>query len=124
MATDYTPIYCEGEAFTRVTSAAVTAGQALVVSGDDTVAPSSGASVAYLGVAAFDAASGAEVTVLSGGVHELAASGAIAAGELVTTAASGAVATQATPSAANAVQVIGVALKAAASNKVTVKLFR
>lgn len=121
---DYTPLFAEGEALTRVTSAAVTAGQALVVSGDDTVAASSAASSAYLGVAAFDAASGAEVTVLSGGVHELVASGSIAAGDLVTTAADGKVAAQGTPSAANAVQVIGVALKAAASNKVTVKLFR
>lgn len=124
MATDYSPIFSEGESFTRTTSGAVTAGQALVVSGDDTVDASSGASVAYIGIAAYAAASGAEVTVLSGGVHELAASGAIAAGELVTTAASGAVATQATPSAGNDIQVIGVALKAAASNKVTVKLFR
>lgn len=124
MASDYSPIFDEGEAFTRVTSGAVTAGQTLVVSGDDTVAAASGASSAYIGIAAFDAGSGAEVTVLSGGIHELAASGAITAGDLVTTAASGAVATQATPSAANDVQVIGVALKAAASNKVTVKLFR
>ena len=52
------------------------------------------------------------------------ASGAIAAGELVTTAASGAVATHDTPSAANDVQVIGVALSAAASSLVKVLLFR
>jgi hypothetical protein len=124
MATDYSPIFKPGAEFTRVTSGAVTAGQALVVSGDDTVAASSAASVAFIGIAAFAAGSGDEVTVLSGGVHELAASGAIAAGELVTTAAAGAVATQGTPTAANDVQVIGVALKAAASNKVIVKLFR
>lgn len=124
MATDYSPIFSEGESFTRVTSGSVTAGQALVVSGDDTVAASSGASAAYLGIAAFDAGSGAEVTVLSGGVHELAASGSISAGDLVITAASGAVATQGSATAANAVQVIGVALKAAANSKVTVKLFR
>ena len=77
-----------------------------------------------VGVAAFDAGSGDEVTVLRGGIHTLAASGAIAAGELVTTAASGAVATQGTPSAANDVQVIGVALSAAASSLVKVLLFR
>ncbi|HOW92897.1 MAG TPA: DUF2190 family protein [Mycolicibacterium fallax] len=123
MATDYTHIFAPGQAFTRTTSGSVTAGQALVVSGDDTVAAASGASSAYIGIAAFDAGSGAEVTVLSGGVHELAASGSISAGDLVTTAASGAVAAQGTPSAANDIQVIGVALKAAAS-KVTVKLFR
>lgn len=124
MATDYSPIFFCGDTFTRVTSAAVTAGQVLVVSGDDTVAPSSGASAAFLGIAAFDAASGAEVTVINEGVHELTSSGSISAGDLVIPAASGAVATQGSATAANAVQVLGVALKAAANNKVTVKLFR
>ena len=124
MATDYSPIFFCGDSITRVTSAAVTAGQVLIVSGDDTVAASSGASAAFLGIAGFDAASGAEVTVIDEGVHELAASGSIAAGDLVIPAASGAVATQGTASAANAVQVIGIALKAAANSKVTVKLFR
>ena len=124
MATDYSPIYTCGDTFTRTTSGAVTAGQALIVSGDATVDASSAASVAFVGIAAFAAASGAEVTVISEGIHELAASGAITAGELVTTAAAGAVAAQATPSAANDVQVIGVALTTAASSKVTVKLFR
>lgn len=120
---EYTPLVPSGP-FTSTTSAAVTAGKCLVASGDDTVAHSGGASVAFVGVAAFDAASGAKVTVLRGGIHSLDASGAIAAGELVTTAASGAVAAHGTPSASNAVQVIGVALSAAASDKVKVLLFR
>lgn len=124
MATDYAPLYKPGQSFTRVTSAAVTAGQCLVVSGVNTVAPSAAANAAYLGVAAFDAASGAEVTVLSGGVHILASSGSITAGDLVTTAAAGAVATQGAASAANDVQCIGVAMDTAASSLVTVKLFR
>lgn len=124
MATDYSPLYKPGQAFTRVTSGAVNAGDCLVVSGVDTVAQASGASAAFVGIAAFTAASGAEVTVLSGGVHILAASGTITAGDLVTTAASGAVATQGTASAANDVQCIGVALNTAASSLVTVKLFR
>ena len=124
MATDYSPLYYCGDSFTRTTSAAVTAGQALIVSGDDTVAASSGASAAFVGIAAFDAASGADVNVITEGVHELAASGSITAGDLVITAASGAVATQGSATAANAVQVIGVALRAAASSKVLVKLFR
>lgn len=124
MATDYSPVYKPGQAFSRTTSADVTAGQVLIVSGVDTVAPSSAASVAFVGVAAFTAASGSDVTVLSGGVHILGATGAIAAGELVTAATAGTVATQATPSAGNDVQVIGVALNTAASNLVTVKLFR
>lgn len=110
--------------FTSTTSATVSAGKCLVVSGDNTVAQSAAASVAFVGVAAFDAASGAKVTVLRGGVHILDSSGAIAAGELVTTAASGAVATQGAASAANDAQIIGVALAAAASNKCRVLLFR
>jgi hypothetical protein len=124
MATDYSPVYAPGAAFSVTTSGNVTAGQALIVSGDGTVAASSAASVAYVGIAAFDAASGADVTVLSGGVHILAATGAITAGELVTTATGGTVATQGAASAANDVQVIGVALTTAAASKVTVKLFR
>jgi hypothetical protein len=123
MATDYSPVYKPGQAFTRVTSGAVAAGDCLVVSGVNTVAQSAGANAAFVGIAAFAAASGAEVTVLSGGVHILAGSG-VTAGDLVTTAAAGAVATQATPSAANDVQVIGVALDTSASSLVTVKLFR
>ena len=124
MATDYSPVYAPGQSFSATTSGAVTAGQALVVSGDGTMTASSTASVAFVSIAAFDAASGADVTVLSGGVHVLASSGAITAGELVTTAASGAVATQGAASAANDVQCIGVALTTAASSKVTVLLFR
>lgn len=120
---EYTPNVPLGP-FTSTTSAAVSAGNCLVVSGDNTVAKSSAASVAFVGVAAFDAGSGDKVTVLRGGIHTLAASGAIAAGELVTTAASGAVATQATASAANDIQVIGVALSAAASSLCKVLLFR
>jgi hypothetical protein len=120
---EYTPSVPPGP-FTSTTSADVLAGKCLVVSGDNTVATSSAASVAFVGVAAFDALSGTKVTVHRGGIHVLAASGAIAAGELVTTAAAGAVATQATPSAANDVQTIGVALSAAASSLVKVLLFR
>ena len=121
MATDFAPIHDPGRAYSRTTSADVTAGQVLIVSGDDTVAPSSGASAAALGVAAFTAASGSDVTVLSGGVYELASTGTINAGDLVTSAASGVVAAF---SGTTYSTIIGIALKAAASSKVTVKLFR
>lgn len=121
MATDYSPIYADGDAITRTTSAAVSAGNVLIVSGSDTVSKSEGVSAAYLGVAAFDAASGAEVTVLSEGVHQLAASGTINAGDLVTTAASGAVAAF---SGTTYSTIIGIALSDAANSLVVVKLFR
>lgn len=119
---EYAAIFKPGEAFTRTTSAAVTGGQVLIVSGNDTVAPSSAASGAWLGVAAQDAASGDPVTVLTGGVHELAASGAIAAGARVIPAAAGAVADLG--AGTDYSQVVGIALAAASGGKVRVKLAR
>lgn len=116
---EYTPIRKPGADLPILTSAAVTGGQLVVVSGEQTVAPGSAASAAWLGVAAFDAAVGVKVTVHTGGVHELKASGAIAAGANVAAAAGGAVATA---GAATPDQVVGVALGAAANGKVVVKL--
>lgn len=117
---DYSPVFFPADKITRVTSASVTAGQLLYVSGDDTVAPTSAATAAWLGVAAFDAASGDEVVVICEGVHELAASGAIAAGANVVPAAAGAVADIGAGTAYN--EVVGVALSAAANSKVVVQL--
>lgn len=116
---EFAPLFKEGSEFTRTTSAAVTAGQVLIVSGDNTVAPSSAASAAVLGVAAFDAGSGESVTVITDAVVNLTASGAITAGASVAAAASGAVAAH---SGTNYSTIIGVALAAAADNKVLVKL--
>ena len=117
---DYAPIFFPADRFTRTTSADVTAGQLLYVSGDDTVAPTSAATGAWIGVAAFDASSGDDVVVLTEGVHQLAASGAIAAGANVIPAASGAVATIASDTTYS--HVVGVALSAAANSKVVVLL--
>ena len=50
-------------AFTSTTSASVTGGQLLRVSGSGTVGPAAAGSPEIVGVAAFDAASGARVTV-------------------------------------------------------------
>lgn len=117
---EYAPIYFPADRLPRTTSATVTKGQLLYVSGNDTVAPTSAATGAWLGVAAHDAASGAQVVVLTEGVHELAASGAIAAGARVTGAAAGAVADFA--AGTDYSQVCGIALSAAANSKVVVKL--
>lgn len=121
MAT-YSPVQFPGDSLSSTTSATVTAGQLLYVSGDNTVAPTTAATSAWIGVAAVDAASGAGVTLYTEGVHELAASGAITAGDLVIPAAAGAVATIGTVATANSVQVVGKALAAAASSKVVVLL--
>ena len=84
---DYTPVYPAGILpFTATTSASVTGGQMLAVSGDGTVAPAGAASDKVIGVAAHDAASGALVTVipLAGVVHEfVAGSGGVTAGDIV-----------------------------------------
>lgn len=110
---DYTPIH-SGLATTSTTSAAVTGGELLAVSGDDTVAKTSAATAAWLGVAGYDAASGALVTVEHGGVQELTASGAITAGAQVIAAADGKVATI---GAGTQDQVVGIARTTAADGE-------
>ncbi|ETT24875.1 phage protein [Rhodococcus aetherivorans] len=119
---DHTPIFRPGQGITRSTSAAVTGGQLVAVSGNDTVAPTTAATAAWLGVAAFDAPSGEKVTVICEGVHELTASGAIAAGARVVPAAAGAVADLG--AGTDYSQIVGIALAAAAGGKVRVKLAR
>lgn len=79
---DYTPVYDGGvNPFTATTSAAVTGGRLLAVSGAGTVAHAAADSLAVVGVAAHDAASGARVTVwpMNNCIHELLATGAITA---------------------------------------------
>jgi hypothetical protein len=106
---DYAPLYMPGDAITAVTSAAVTAGQTLIVSGNGTVGPATADSNAYVGVAAFSAGSGANVTMHGRGqVHISTASGGITAGARVNTGAAGTVA-----SAAAGVGNVGVALTTA-----------
>lgn len=108
---DYLPLFKPGQAITRQASAAITGGQVVVVTGSGTVGPSAGASAAFVGVAAFDVASGGDVTIFSGGVQRPLASGAITAGDIVITAANGRVITNAAPGAG---QQVGIALSTAA----------
>lgn len=109
---DYVALAKPGQSFGHTTSAAVTAGQVLVVSATNTVAASSAASHACVGVAEFDAASGTKVTAARGGIQLLVASGAITAGDDVEAAAAGKVATH-TDGTAD-VNIIGFALNTAA----------
>lgn len=79
---DYTPIYSGGVVpLTLTTSAAVTGGRLVAVSGAGTVAHAAADSLAVVGVAAHDAASGAKVTVwpMNNCIHELLSTGAITA---------------------------------------------
>lgn len=119
---DHTPDYLAGAAVTFLASADVSGGQLVEISGNVSVAPTSGATAAWRGIAAFDAKAGDRVTVLSGGVHTLDASGAIAAGAVVVAAADGKVA--ALGSDPDYSQVVGIAEAAATNNKVRVKLAR
>ena len=121
MAVDYTPVYdADGDPFTLTTSAAVTAGQVLVVSGSGTVGPSAGASAVAIGIAGSDAASGARVMVYPlDAVHECVAAAGITAGDGITSAASGQVTTAVVGTAAAAGTLIGIALTTATTgNKV------
>ena len=92
-----------------VAGADVKKGQVVYVSGDMTVAPTSGASAAVLGVAMFDAKAGEPVAVECEGLMKLTASGTIAAGAKVVSAAGGKV-------AAGTENTIGVALSAATAD--------
>lgn len=105
---EYLPIYKPGQAITLKASAAITGGKLLEVSGSGTVAHAGAASTKTVGVAGFDAANGADVTVYTGGVQHLEAAGEVTAGDQVQAGAAGTVATGTTAP-------IGVALNTAAS---------
>lgn len=115
------PVFDSGLSITRQASAAVTGGQLVEVTGNGTVGPAAATSTKWLGTAAFDAASGEQVTVHKGGVQRCNASGAIAAGDLVAAAADGAVATSATPAVG---QLVGVAISDAADGVVETDMVR
>lgn len=110
---DYAPIYLYADQITGTASAAITGGQPLHVSGDDTVAPAPADSHAFIGVAAQDAASGARVSYCPRGkVHETTTASAVTAGNNVFTAAAGTV-----DDTGTAVNRIGVFLTSAASGQ-------
>ncbi|HEY9352786.1 MAG TPA: capsid cement protein [Nocardioides sp.] len=122
---DYVPIHDGGQMpFTFTTSAAVTGGRVVAVSGNGTVAHAGADSATVVGVAAFDAASGAKVTVwpLEGCVHELEASGAIAALAGVVTDANGQVKTAVIATAAAAGTLIGTAATTAAGSPLKLRV--
>jgi predicted RecA/RadA family phage recombinase len=105
---------------TLTTSAAVTGNTCLAISGDETVATAGAATNKFIGIAAFDAASGASVTVLTEGVYDLPSSGTIAAGVPVECGAAGVVVAH--TEGTNDDRVIGKSIKAAASNICRVNL--
>jgi len=120
---DYIEVFDEGTDVTYTAASAITAGQLVGLTAAMTVAPTTGPTVAWAGVASTDAAAGARVGVVSGGVQELVASGAIAVGDLVAAAAAGKGATFGANT--NYAQSVGLALTAAADGaKVRTKFNR
>jgi predicted transcriptional regulator len=124
---DYTPVYTGGvKPYTATTSAAVTGGRVLAVSGNGTVAHAGAASTVACGVAAHDAASGAQVTVwpLDGCIHELEAASAITAAGGVQTAAAGQVDPVTTSIAAGSAAgtLIGTAMTTAAGSPLKLRV--
>ena len=114
---EYLPIYKPGQAITLAASATITGGQLVEVTGSGTHAPAGAASVKVVGVAAFDAANGDNVTIFAGGVQSVLASGAVTAGAVVQAGASGTVATGTTAP-------IGIALTTGTDVAVRVQMAR
>lgn len=88
---DYLPKFKPGQAVTFTASVDVAGGRLVAVTGPRTVGLAAADSAAVVGVAGFDAKAGERVTVFTraGGVHQLTAAGAIAAGAQVSAAAAG-----------------------------------
>jgi hypothetical protein len=111
---EYGPVYATGGApITFQASATVTGGRLVEITGSGTVGPAGAASTKAVGVACTDVASGQKVQVwpLPGVVHEVTASGPIAAGDGLAAGAAGVVSTI---GAGTFQQLVGVALAAAA----------
>ncbi|PIB80556.1 capsid cement protein [Mycobacterium celatum] len=125
---DYVPLYTGGNQVSCVAGANITAGQLVAITGGTlsgggvtpTVSPTSAATSAAVGVAAQTVASGQPVSVYFGGVHLLAASGAISAGDPVVAAANGGVADLGSGTTYD--QVVGHAWSAPAGGQVVVRL--
>jgi hypothetical protein len=103
---DYSPKFKPGMDITLSAGGAVVGGQLLVVSGVNTVVPSSATSPVVAGVARQDAASGEKVVVCRGGVQKIVASGAVTAADRVAPAAAGRCATNATNSFGTALNTV------------------
>lgn len=110
---DYLPKFKPGQSVTFTASADVTGGRLVAITGVRTVGPAGADSAAVVGVAGFDALAGERVTVFTraGGVQQLTASGAIAAGVKVSSAAAGKIQT-----VGSTTNPIGLALEAAAAD--------
>ncbi|MEM0022888.1 MAG: DUF2190 family protein [Archaeoglobaceae archaeon] len=109
-------VYESGKFIKATASAAVTAGNVVELTGAETVAPtSSTGSTAVIGVAVNNAAQGGLVTVVTKGVVEVTAAGAISVGALVQSAANGRVASLTLSAVGDVAKIVGKALTAASA---------
>lgn len=109
---EYLPLYAPGRAIARQASAAISAGNLVVVTGSGTVGPTTGATASWVGVAANDASVGDNVTIFAGGIQRIVAgTGGVTAGQLVEAAASGQCVTH--TNGTNDFNVVGLALNTA-----------
>lgn len=126
---EYAPIFRESP-YTATASATVTAGTLLAVSGSGTVGPAAAKSLKVVGVAAFDAAANALVTVHRHGIQEIVNAGGVTAGDILVAAANGTVQTLAvvtTPTPADVTDtraIIGIAMNTKADGLATQVLLK
>jgi hypothetical protein len=91
---DYAPVFMGGQPYTLpVGASAVTGGQLVEISATGVVGPAGAASVKVVGVAAFDAITGALVTIHRQGIQSIVAPAGVTAGATLKAAAAGTVAT-------------------------------
>lgn len=89
---DHVPHYVATPAISAAATGAITGGRLVETTGNMSVATAPATSAKVLGVAGRDAVSGGPVPVYTDGIHDLVATGAIAAGDIVASAAGGTVA--------------------------------
>lgn len=89
----HVPHYAGKPAISQAATATIAGGQLVENTGNMSVGPAGAASTKVIGVAGYDAVSGASVAVFVDGVHDLTAAGAISAGDKVCAAANGTVQT-------------------------------
>ena len=107
---DYTPKFSPGLDVTLAAGAAIEGGDLVMVTGANTVSPTSGTTPSWIGVARQDAGNGERVVVTRRGAHRLVAATAIAAGARFVPASAGRVQTLGANPAGDAV---GTAMTAA-----------
>ena len=114
--------YVEGRMIVMTAGAAVTEGQLVELTGAETVGPASAGSTKVIGVALKDAAQNEKVTVVTEGVVEVTAAGAITAGSKVQAAANGQVSAWSATAAGDSAKIVGLAITASSQAGDTIKI--